>query len=143
MTTKEWAARLNGIEYPAHEVESWQAEAAKDGVVIVYGMSDDLIEFAGAINEEDGAWDGTEVKITPDGKLYNEDENREVLKYNSMQVSNMPKVRAIWSPRGADGEIWASWEIQTRITHETFDIMEDGEVFCRGVVFTLALALVA
>jgi hypothetical protein len=47
----------------------------------------------------------------------------------------MKTVQAVWCPRDENGKIWASWKIQTDIPHETFDIMEDGELFCRGVVF--------
>jgi hypothetical protein len=43
----------------------------------------------------------------------------------------MQKIKAVWDPEDID----ASWKIETEIPHETFDIMEDGELFCRGVVF--------
>lgn len=47
-------------------------------------------------------------------------------------------IEAIWSP----DEIDASWLIKTDIPHATFDILEDGDLFCRGVVFALAAATV-
>ena len=30
-----------------------------------------------------------------------------------------------------------SWSYLTDIPHKTFDIMEDGEIYCRGIVFSL------
>jgi hypothetical protein len=31
-----------------------------------------------------------------------------------------------------------SWSYETDIPHATFDVLEDGEVYCRGIVFALA-----
>jgi hypothetical protein len=40
-------------------------------------------------------------------------------------------IEAIW---GKDGY---SWTYKTDIPHATFDIFEDGEKFCRGIVFDI------
>lgn len=134
MNYQEWAQKITGREYsmPTRHEEDEQAKA--DDVIIVYGASDDLLEFYGAISDEVGAWEGTTIKLTKDVTLFNKDENKETAKYNSMQISTMPKVQAIWCPRDKEGKIWASWEIRTELPHADFDIMEDGELFCRGVV---------
>lgn len=133
--TKEWAQKLNGIEYPAYGIERQSKAIALDGQIVVYGLSDDLLEFNGVINDEASAWEGTRVKITNKPSLFDYDDNRETLEYNKNQIENMKTIIAEWCPKNKDGEIWASWEIKTDIPHETFDIMEDGELFCRGIVF--------
>jgi hypothetical protein len=47
----------------------------------------------------------------------------------------MQKIKAIWAPKDDNEKVFASWLIETEIPHENFNIMEDGELFCRGVVF--------
>jgi hypothetical protein len=141
MTIKEWAEKLNGIEYPADELDKFNNKLAADGIVVVYGASDDLLEFQGAINDEVGAWEGTTAKIAAGEngilKIFNEEENEETAEFNEKQIAAMQKIKAIWEPVDEDGKIFASWLVETEISHETFDIMEDGELFCRGIVFNV------
>lgn len=135
MTTKEWAILLNGREYTEEMTKSDEEQAKEDGVVIVFGASDDLLEFRGIIDDEVGAWEGTTVQLTPNAKVYNEEENINTLEYNRYQVNKIPKVESIWCPKNENNEIWSSWEIRSEIPHETFDIMEDDSIYCRGIVF--------
>lgn len=59
MTAKELAEMLSGRKY-GMEITSEEARAAKDaGLVVVYGYSDDNVEFRGAIDEEVGAYEDT------------------------------------------------------------------------------------
>jgi hypothetical protein len=141
MTVKEWAGKLNGIEYPADELDRFSKEMAEDGIIAAYGASDDLLEFCGVINDEVGAWDGTTVKIAAgeDGelKIFNEEENRETAEFNKMQIACMKKIVAIWCPHDEHNKAWASWHITAPDIEPFyyFDIMEDGELFCRGLLF--------
>ena len=58
MTKEELAALINGRKY-RHELTDKEEKAAKDArLVVVFGASDDLMEFRGAINDECGAYDG-------------------------------------------------------------------------------------
>lgn len=131
MNVKEWAEKLNGREYRDEMTAKEENDAKNDGVVIVFGASDDLIEFRGAIDHEDGAWEGTECRITQDLTIFSEDSNKETFKYNLEQIIKMPMVKATWCPK----ELETSWLVSTAIPHETFDIMEDDELYCRGIVF--------
>ena len=133
MTVKEWADKLTGREYRDEMTGREELEAKSDGVVIVFGASDDLIEFRGAIRDEDGAWEGTEVRITPDLTLFSDDSNRETANYNSDQIVKMPIVKATWCPK----ELETSWLISSAIPHETFNIFEGGDLYCRGIVFSV------
>jgi hypothetical protein len=141
MTINEWAEKLTGREY-GEELTKEEEQALKaDGLVAAFGASDDLLEFRGALHDEAGAWDGTTEKLcitdTGEVKVFNKEENQETAEFNRMQIANMKKVEAIWSPRGPDGKAWASWEIRIYgdIPYATFDIMEDGDLYCRGIVF--------
>ena len=54
MTAKELAEMLTGREY-GMEITRGEAQRAADaGLVVVYGYSDDNVEFAGAIDGEVG-----------------------------------------------------------------------------------------
>ena len=52
MTKEQFAEMLNGKQYRS-EMTSDDGELAKDnGLVVVFGASDDLMEFRGAIDDE-------------------------------------------------------------------------------------------
>jgi len=138
MTVKQWAEKLNGREYCNEVSTTEHLQMVNEGVIAAYGASDDLLDFNGALNDEIGAFEGTTVLIFRDGKwvrIFDEEENKETGEFNRKQVEKMLKVKAIWCPKGEDDEVYTSWEIDTTIPHEHFDIMEDGELFCRGIVF--------
>ena len=40
-------------------------------------------------------------------------------------------IKSLWDREGF------SWILETEIPHSTFVIMEDGETYCRGIVFSL------
>lgn len=147
MTPQELAARLHGREY-GKEITKAEAAAAKAaGLVVVYGYSDDNVELEGAIDDEVGAIDGTTLRVTPQGRLQDweslidstsdEDAYEE---YFRKKVAGFKTIEAVWCPKQTetDTEPFASWAFKTTIPHATFDVMEDGELFCRGIVFALA-----
>jgi hypothetical protein len=135
MNVKEWAEKLNGCEYRQEVTRNDCDQLKSDGVIIACGASDDLLDFSGALYDEIGAWDGVEVRISSREKgsafIFDENENRYTAEFNKSQIKNMQTIKAIWSPK----DIEASWKIETKIPHETFDIMEDGELYCRGIAF--------
>jgi hypothetical protein len=69
MTPKELAEKLTGIEYPVRIAKELIAQAKASNLVIVYGASDDLMEFEGAIYDEVGVFDGGSARITKSGVL--------------------------------------------------------------------------
>lgn len=137
MTKESLAAAINGREY-TNEITKLEAKQAKEaGLVVIFGASDDLIEFEGAIYDECGA-PGT--MCIQDGKLvYGDipDDEEEVLKkYNVLAVvkdclKKATKIVAKWDI----GDY--SWVIETTAPHAAFDIMDDGAKFCRGIVIDL------
>lgn len=136
MTPKEAAAMLDGVEY-VHPLEAKLREMEKvlenEGLVVAYGASDDLLEFFGAISDEVGAWDGTTVPIDADGVLKSKCGEGSECPYFAGKLKSAEKVTAEWCPKGVEGD--PTWLIKTAIPHEQFKIMEDGAVFCIGIVF--------
>ena len=130
-TIKEWAALLNGREYRNEVTKEEATQAKADGVVIVYGASDDLMEFEGAISEEVSCYEGGDAFLTKDGLLAPDCYCECCINRFKKAASKCAKIEALWDTEGY------SWVYKTDIPHETFDILEDGEKYCRGIVFRL------
>ncbi len=131
MICDELAAKLTGAEYPFEPHQDLQRAAKESGLVIVFGASDDQMEFRGAVNDEVGAYDGTTARVTSAGLLTNDCEDDDC-PYFAQAKKGAATIEAIW---GADGY---SWTYKTAIPHSTFEIVEDGEPYCRGIVFALS-----
>ena len=127
MELKEFAAMLNGKEYRYPQFAREEIQIAKDnGFVIVYGASDDLMEFDGAIADEGGCFDGGKVYFDKNG-----------VSQDGTERANM--IEALWCDediKDENGEL-ITWTYKTDIPHETFMIYEDDESYCRGIVFSL------
>jgi hypothetical protein len=127
-TTKEIADALEGIEYG--ELMTDEAERAKaSGLVICYGASDDLVEFEGAI--EDETCGPGDVYLTDTGLFHGTCDSMGC-PHEVKICAESPRIRAVWHDK--DGPCWT---LETTIPHETFKVMEDGDVFCEGIVFRL------
>lgn len=138
LTKEEAAALLDGNEYAKEGSKALFAEMKTAGLVAVFGASDDLMEFRGAEYDEIGAYDGGIAYFTRAGlvSLNNKCLN-DRCPYHAAEVQAVEKratkVEAIWD----DGS-GLSWRIETSIPHAQFTIVEDGEPYCRGIVFALA-----
>ena len=111
------------------------ALAAASGLVVVYGYSDDNVEFRGAIDDEVGAFDGTEIYVTAEGVLTPPEcgcDGCEECSYFDAARKAAKRIEAVW---GAGG---VSWTFVTDIPHESFTILDDGDVFCVGIVFSIS-----
>jgi|InofroStandDraft_1065614.scaffolds.fasta_scaffold41412_3 hypothetical protein len=132
MTAKELAIELNGREYGMEITKDEARQAADAGLVVAYGYSDDNVELRGAIDEEVGAYNGTTVYITPDGVLQGPDCGQDDCPYFAREREKARTVKAVWHDKGGP-----CWTFETDIPHETFTVMEDGEPFCVGIVFSM------
>lgn len=144
MTKESLAASIDGREYLNEVCPDEAAIAKRHGLIIVYGQSDDNMEFDGAIYDELGAFNGTTAllycfkgqwKVMPNES----DAIRKIKDFDEMQSAIAArqagnKVEACWGPQVPD----ASWLIRTELPHATFDIMEDGDLYCRGLVLDVA-----
>lgn len=132
MNAEQLAAALDGREYRNEITKEEEWAAKENGLVIVFGASDDLMEFRGAIYGEIDCYEGGAAHFTSAGLLVNECENDHCPHFTRLEKA-ATIVRAKWS---AEPEY--SWTYETAIPHASFDIMEDGEKYCRGIVFALA-----
>lgn len=140
MNAQNLAALLDGLDYGEEDfyarVEYFHGEAKANCLVIVYGDSDDLIEFRGAIRDEAGCFEGGTILFDAKGVLPSWDsasESEESAKDYFERKAKAKTIEALWA-----NEPGYSWTYKTDIPHETFEIVEDGEPYCRGVVFALA-----
>jgi len=133
MNIKEFANMLNSREID-HEITHEEMRQARAlGFVVVYGASDDLAEFCGAIYDEVGCNDGGNIYLNKDGLFQGCEHDRDCeCKYLKTARDNCKIIEAVWG--GEDGY---SWTYKTDIPHATFEIMEDGEKYCRGIVFEI------
>lgn len=102
-------------------------------MLIVFGCSDDNVELRGVIHDEVSAWDGTKFKIDAEGPLPNwkqiqDGDESEAEAYFERKRKASVAIMAEWSAGGY------SWFISATCPFEPFDIMEDGDEFCRGIV---------
>ena len=81
MTSKELAALLDGNKYGNEITKEQEALAAENGLVVVFGYSDDNVELAGAFDDEVGAFDGTTFYVTREGVLQEPDCGYDGCKY--------------------------------------------------------------
>ncbi|MGR3991432.1 hypothetical protein [Pseudomonas sp. 1121_17] len=135
MTKEELAAQLTGLEYPTRIPGSLIVAAQSAGLVILCGASDDLMEFYGARREEIGCYDGGTAFVDADGVLPDRDcldGDEEIAEYVQRHKS-AKAIEALWCKE--DGY---SWTYKTDIPHATFEVVEDGQPYCRGIVFALA-----
>jgi hypothetical protein len=139
MTPQELAAQLTGIEYPPRLKTETTVAAKADGLVVVFGGSDDLVEFRGAIYDEIGAYGGTTFTIDAEGPIpdfdsleKNDREAKDRLREYFRREGRGKEIEAVWDQDGY------SWTYKTDIPHATFEVVEDGEKYCRGIVFALA-----
>lgn len=141
MTKEQLAQSLNGRQY-GNEITKEEKQSAKEsGLVVVFGASDDLMEFEGAISEELGAYNGAEALIFKnvdkrwDVRLDEElNEIRELMMDKRLPFNlTAYKVESKWCPDDFEG----SWLMATTLPHAMFDIMEDEQLYCRGVVIDL------
>ena len=122
------AAVLNGREY-LHEMMAYERQEAKEaGLVVVYGYSDDNVEFDGAIDDEVGVWENGTIYLTERGILREPDCDPEFRRCPYYEEAKRKAAKIVAHYGGV-------WEFETEIPHATFGIYEDGELFCKGIVF--------
>lgn len=155
-TIEDLAKLLDGNEYRDELYNEYGMNiydiCKKNKWIIIYGASDDLIEFEGVISDEDGAWDGTLCKLVKPGDFYLEDEDDETYKkakdykfvrinqdeLNELKNNNYKDtcvVEMLWCPDGTD----MSWQVNVKgAEFAKFNVMEDEEVYCEAAIVDLS-----
>lgn len=112
MTKEELATILNGKQYGTIPTRKEVSLAKENNLIIVYGASDDLCEFAGAIDDEFDCYNGGEI-----------------------ECENLPStIEAIWDEK--DGE--PLWSYKTDMPHAAFNLYDGNELYCVGMVIDLS-----
>lgn len=130
MNAKELAERINNSKIGFEMTDSSLDRAKDNGLVVVFGASDDLMEFRGAIFDEAGCYGTGTIHFDRSGELRSECDSDDCPYFEKIQA-NASNIKAIWDSEGY------SWVYETDIPHETFDVLEDGEKYCRGILFSI------
>lgn len=128
MTPDQAAKVLDGRQYRKESEGEIFKEMKEHGLVAVFGASDDLMEFEGAIYDEFGCFDGGTALLDEHGLL--EECDCDCSHYRRAKA-NAKTIKAVW------GEEGVSWTYETDIPHASFTIYEDGEPYCVGLVFDI------
>lgn len=137
MNAKDLAEILNGSEI----TDNIEQQAKDAGLVVVFGYSDDNMEFRGALDDEFGCYGGGQISFTKEGLTIEEDDMDVLEKYNAVPPLNV--INAIWDELydTGEGDEPCCWQYITDIPHETFRVMEGTEgkdLFCVGIVFSIS-----
>ena len=132
MNIQEVAEKLNGIQYGEEGkilTLEYCKELRREGIVVVRGYSDDSVEFDGAISDEFG---GYILHLNSKGMIHNECEDDRCPYFEKIVKEAKYYIKPMWceTPEYA-------WTYDTNIPHATFDVMEDEDKYCRGIVFRL------
>lgn len=143
MNKEQLAEILNNCEYREEISEELQEIAKNNNLVVVFGASDDLVVFGasddlmelrGAIYDEFGS----EVYIL-NKKVIQLDDNFRGDMDNQIEFLRKYIKEKIYTIDSLYGNFTddISWTYKTDIPHAKFNVLEDGEVYCEGIVFSL------
>lgn len=136
-TAAAFAAKLNNRQYRAEMTREEEAEAKACGLLVLFGASDDLLEFRGMLRDEAGAWEGAEVRLRQTTKglriIEDREDARTLIEEGWTPPTPLIAIKAEWSP----ADLEASWRITADVPFAAFDIMEDDQLYCRGAVIDL------
>lgn len=122
---------LNDNEYGNEGSPALFDAMREAGLVAVFGASDDLMEFRGAIQDEIDCYAGGTAYLTSEGLVRRICDNDDCPHERDMQ-RRATRIDAKFDQNGF------TWQYETPIPHRTFLIMEDGETYCEGIVFALS-----
>lgn len=128
MTKEELAQKLNGRKIGEEMSLDDEIDARESSLIVIFGSSDDLAEIRGIINDEVSVYDGNIIPFL-NGDLFKKECDNDECPHEEWMLERAYTVKAKW----CDGDI--SWTYETEIPHVTFDILEDDEIYCRGIVF--------
>jgi hypothetical protein len=129
MTKKEWAEKLNGREIGDELSRDEEKQLANDNLIVIFGASDDLMEIRGKINDEVSCYEGGFANFI-NGELYQAECDDECCPHEHRLQEKCFTVEASWG-----GDTVYSWIYKTEIPHQTFNIFEEGKLYCAGIIF--------
>lgn len=130
MNRETIAAQLSG-QTMLRLTEEQKASCKENGLLVLSGSSDDLVELDGAESDEYGCFSDEFTIFLVRNKL-NEKMAHFSVSEEGDPVETENPIKCIY-----DG----SWRFETKIPHATFDILEaqaSEEIFCIGIVINIA-----
>lgn len=115
------------------------------GFVVVFGLSDDLIEIRGTSDTEIDGWQGQfregerqDLRFTADGLVddHTPPYDEETGDYADLPATPAPAGAAIVDVRFCKDGL--TWVFETEVPHASFTTTLHGTPFCRGIVLDLA-----
>ncbi|MCM1497233.1 MAG: hypothetical protein NC124_02085 [Clostridium sp.] len=115
MNIEEWQKTLSGRK-SGSEITPQEEELLKeDGIVYIYGYSDDCVEICGAYDNEVPVYD------------------IETLGSNGNNFTASKDGNIIYGTE-IDVEFSGEWTFHTKLPHKTVTVYEDNEIFCTGLL---------
>lgn len=139
-----WLAdHLNHRQYREELDDSLEKFAKDNNLIIVFGASDDLIEFRGAFEEELCASEefyfdkefkiiSNHNKIKLDERSIRDNNYINIYKFD-LEVELKNRITQEWRPKDSK----ASWRLSANFPHKTFNIFEGENLYCVGIVFDI------
>ena len=127
MNIQEFANLLNGRQYGKEITKEEEEKAKQLGYVIVFGYSDDIVEFRGAINDEVGCYNGGMILVDSNG-VFEQCECE--CSHSKIAKKNAKLIKVIFGQE-------YTWQFLAIIPHESFYIYEDNEIYCNGIIFDI------
>ena len=138
MNKEQFAELLNGRQYRDEITKEEEKLAKENGLLVCFGASDDLLEFRGIVYDEVGAYDGGSALLVKKkgGKIgvMSEDDFKEVQEIMDDKELDFELLKVEVVAEWCHDDLECSWRIKSDLPHATFDIMDDGELYCRGIV---------
>lgn len=128
MNREQLAELLNGREIGNEISKEEESQAEKNGLIVIFGASDDLAEIRGAVYDEVECYDGGVIAFHK-GELLKKECDNDDCPHEEKMLEDSKIVKAEWCATED-----ASWTYETDVPHSEFDIMEGEEVYCRGIV---------
>lgn len=136
MTAKVLAERLSGFEVGIPFFIRDMNAAHDAGLVVVYGGLNYNVDFRGAIGGKEFVYGSNHatIHLTKGGILYNPSHVCASVDcpYLKAVLAEVKTIKAVLHDQRNP-----CWTFETDIPHETFNIYEDGELFCVGIVFSV------
>lgn len=128
ITKEEAAAAMDGNEYGSEGSPDLFKQMCEARLICLFGYSDDVVEMRGFYDDEFGTGD----LFFADGKhLKNACEDDDCPYFNDLKAK-ASKVEVF-----DGGDEFGMFEFRTSIPHGIFRIMEDGDLYGSGIVFSL------
>lgn len=128
MNIKEFAQQLDGKEYGYPMFSEKEIQMAKENGWVIVGVHDcGFTEFVGALVDDTDSYYIDEIYFSKERILEADDEDP--------AFPNCINVH--WEEKQDENGKIIPIALATDIPHETFMVYEDGEPYCRGLVFSV------